>query len=137
MLNEQVRSVNNFFCFNVRKYNRKITWFFDEHLKKLGIRSTQIYLLLALSEGGKSLVQTSENLGMDRSTLSRGFRRLEKIGLIKRIHSEDGRSKIYALTDYGKDMAKKGTVLLQEAQDITVGLLGNERYARLSEDLSL
>lgn len=135
-LSQEMKQIDNFFCFNVRKYNRKTTKFFDEHLKKLGVRSTQIHLLLVLSAGNKNITETSEELGMDRSTLTRGLSPLERIGLIKRLESENHRSKVYALTEYGQDMARQGTVLLQEAEDIIVSRLGNERYTRMVGDLA-
>lgn len=136
-LNKEIKQIDNFFCFNVRKYNRKITKFFDDYLKNLGIRSTQIHLLLVLSSGDKNITKTSDELGMDRSTLTRGLSPLEKIGLIKKIDARDHRSKVYTLTEYGHRTVKKGTLLLQEAQDIIVSRLGNDRYTRMMGDLAL
>jgi DNA-binding MarR family transcriptional regulator len=136
MLNEQVKNVDNFFCFNVRKYSRKTTKFFDEHLKKIGIRSTQIYLLLAISEGNKNITEISEELGLDRTTLTRGLTPLDRLGLIIRRDTGNKLSKVYVLTEYGQAMAQKGSALLQEAQNVFVSHVGNERYKRLAEDLS-
>lgn len=124
---------DDFFCFRLRKHARKVTNFFDMKLKKLGLRSTQVSLLLALSDGDKTITRASEALGMDRSTLTRGIGPLERDGLVKRLGSVDVRQKVYTLTESGKEAARKGSVLLEEAQHMIFA--DNAEYKRIEEVL--
>lgn len=130
-MNDNKRQVDDFFCFRLRKHARKVTRFFDNKLKKIGLKSTQLSLLIALSDGGKSLTLTSEKLGMERTTLTRGLIPLERDGLIKRVYSEDNRAKLYVLTESGKEYAAKGSVMLEEAQNMIFS--GIDDYKRLME----
>ena len=92
-------------------------------------------MLLAISLGGKSLTKISENLGMDRTTLTRGVVPLERDRLIRKVYSSNRRDRVYALTDHGEDIKNRGLILLQEAERIIASKLGSERYERISGDL--
>ena len=66
-------------CFNLRKVTRAVTQFYDRHLEPADIRSTQFNLLLTLSaSAGKTLTEMAEGLVMDRTTLTRNLKPLEK-----------------------------------------------------------
>lgn len=127
------KNVDDFFFFRLRKDSRKITRFLDTKLKNIGLKSTQINLLISLSSGNKCMSQVSKELGMDRTTLIRGLRPLERDGLIEKINTSDLRKSIYGLTGYGEVMSKKGSSLLEEAQCLFI--CGNDRYKALSEVL--
>lgn len=124
-------------CFNLRKISRAVTQFFDRHLELAGIRATQFTLLLSLSSiSGKTLTEMAENLVMDRTTLTRNLKPLERMGFITGVKLSDRRSKAYALTEKGQEVILKGVPLWQKAQSHIVGRLGNERYDRFLEELT-
>ena len=105
-------------CFKMRKASRLTTQFYDKKLKSSGIRITQFTILsfIAISEN-KSLVSLSEELFMDRTTLTRGLDILIKNGLIQQIKSKDSRKKIMKLTDKGYKILDEAIPLWLEAED--------------------
>jgi DNA-binding MarR family transcriptional regulator len=123
-------------CFNMRKVMRAVTQFFDRYLEPADIRSTQFTLLVALSSiNAKTLTEIAENLVMDRTTLTRNLKPLEKLELITTIQPLDKRSKVYVLTDKGKGVVEKAVPLWEEAQHSVVNTLGVERYNNIVKEL--
>lgn len=123
-------------CFNLRKTTRAVTQFFDRHLEAADIRATQFTLLLTLSaSGSKTLTEMAQGLVMDRTTLTRNLKPLEKAGLISTVPLPDKRSKGYVLSEKGISTIQRGIPLWQKAQNHIVHQLGDERYARLLSEL--
>ena len=123
-------------CFNMRKVMRAVTQFFDRHLESANIRSTQFTLLVALSSmNATTLTEIAENLVMDRTTLTRNLKPLEKLELITTMQPLDKRSKAYVLTDKGKDVVMKAVPLWEEAQNSIVNSLGAEKYSHILKEL--
>jgi len=124
-------------CFNLRKVTRAVTQFYDRHLESADIRSTQFTLLLTLtSASGKTLTEMAEGLVMDRTTLTRNLKPIEKAGFITTVKLSDRRTKGYVLTEKGRQAIEKGIPLWKKAQQQIVGQLGEPRYARLLEELN-
>lgn len=123
-------------CFNLRKVTRAVTQFFDRQLESADIRATQFTLLLTLTaSSGKTLTEMAQGLVMDRTTLTRNLKPLEKTGLIMTIPLVDKRTKGYILTEKGKLTIQKALPLWKKAQEHLVGQLGEDRYARLLSEL--
>lgn len=124
------------FCFNLRKVTRAVTQFFDRQLESADIRATQFTLLLTLTASqGKTLTEMAQGLVMDRTTLTRNLKPLEKTGLIMTIPLADKRTKGYILTEKGNLTIQKSLPLWKKAQEHLVGQLGEDRYARLLSEL--
>ena len=125
-------------CFNLRKATRAVTQFFDRHLEPADIRATQFTLLLTLTaSSGQTLTEIAEGLVMDRTTLTRNLKPLEKAALITTAKLPDRRTKGYVLTEKGRMAIEKGIPLWKKAQHQIVGQLGEERYGRLLNELNL
>lgn len=123
-------------CFGLRKVTRAVTQFYDRHLEPADIRATQFTLLIALSSAsGKTLTELAEDLVMDRTTLTRNLKPLEKAGYITIVRLADRRSKGYTLTDRGRQAIDKGIPLWRKAQQQIVGQLGNDRFHKLLNEL--
>lgn len=98
--------------FALKRCSRAITQIYDHSLSSTGIRSTQFNLLMAIATSEtRTLTQLAKILVMDRTTLTRNIKPLEKLALIQSAPSKDKRSKSYSLTE-------KGRVLLSEALPI-------------------
>lgn len=111
-------------CYNLRKASRTITRLYDEFLKPSGIQATQLTILL-----GTKMLQpvTLKRLAkanmMDRTTLSRNLKPLEKKCLVRVEPGQDRRERIVKLTDSGEEVLMKAYPLWEEAQKkITRGL---------------
>lgn len=124
-------------CFNLRKVTRAVTQFYDRHLESAGIRSTQFTLLLTLTSAtGKTLTEMAEGLVMDRTTLTRNLKPIEKAGYITTVKLPDRRTKGYVLTDKGREAIEKGIPLWKKAQHHIVERLSEQRYEKLLDELT-
>ena len=104
-------------CFKMRKASRVITQFYDKKLKPSGIRITQFTILSFIAtHEDRTLISLSEELLMDRTTLTRGLNILLKEGLIKQLKSKDSRKRIMKLTDKGHEALDKAIPLWHEAE---------------------
>src|SRR5215470_6852850 len=61
-------------CFNFRKASRTVTQLFDQILAPIGLRSTQLVILVAAQALGPcGLARLARELVMDRSTITRNI----------------------------------------------------------------
>lgn len=125
-------------CFNLRKATRAVTQYYDHCLEPAGVRATQFTLLVSMaSASARTLTEMASTLVMDRTTLTRNLKPLEKLALIETIEPRDKRSKAYALTEKGREILTKGVPLWQQAQNKTISGLSLERYERLLKELDV
>jgi len=140
-VNEQIdyRNVNpQCSCFNLRRATRAVTQYYDHCLEPAGIRATQFTLLISMaSVSARTLTEMANSLVMDRTTLTRNLKPLEKLGLIETIDARDRRSKAYRLTEHGKETLVKGLPLWQEAQSKLKLGLEEERFKHLLAELDV
>ncbi|MER3446839.1 MAG: MarR family transcriptional regulator [Candidatus Dadabacteria bacterium] len=123
-------------CFNLRKATRAITQLYDESLRPTGLRATQFSLLIAIMIlESVTVTRLAEIAVMDRTTLTRNLRPLEKKGLIKVVSGDDQRTRIVTLTTHGKEVLAKALPLWEKAQARVIKRLGQERWNSLQADL--
>lgn len=123
-------------CFNLRKATRAVTQYYDHCLEPAGIRATQFTLLVSMAcVSAHTLTEMANALVMDRTTLTRNLKPLEKLGLIETIEARDKRSKAYALTQKGRESLAKGVPLWQGAQQRIAAQLGEDRTGHLLIEL--
>ncbi len=138
-VNEQIdyRHVNpKCSCFNLRRATRAVTQYYDHCLEPAGVRATQFTLLVSLaSVSARTLTEMANSLVMDRTTLTRNLKPLEKLGFIQTMEARDRRSKAYGLTALGKETLGKGLPLWEEAQQKLINGLGEERFNHLLAEL--
>src|SRR4051794_32192572 len=76
-------AMENCVCFNLRWVTRAVTQFYDAEMRRHGIRPTQGTILATLSaKESWTMAELSEWLGMERTTLLRNLRPLQRDGLI-------------------------------------------------------
>jgi DNA-binding MarR family transcriptional regulator len=123
-------------CFNLRKATRAITQFYDEMLRPTGLRTTQFSLLVAAEMLGPITVTRLAEMGViDRTTLTRNFKPLEKRGLIEVVLGKDRRTHMVSLTGRGKEALAKALPLWKKAQSRVVKELGQDRWKSLQANL--
>ena len=112
-------------CLQLRKASRVVTQLYDEALRPLGLRSTQLPILFTLAaHGGVSVPDLADSLVLDRTTLIRNLRPLQRRGLIE-VGREDGRrTHSAALTTAGHEAAAAAVPLWAQAQTRVMGELG-------------
>jgi DNA-binding MarR family transcriptional regulator len=129
-------SVENCTCFNLRRVTRVITQCFDAEFRRYGIRITQTPILNALqARSGWSMAEMSDFLGMDRTTLLRNLRPLQREGLIKISGGGQGGHVQLAITDKGRTAIVKLLPAWRSAQEKVVAMLGEKRWSTILGDL--
>jgi DNA-binding MarR family transcriptional regulator len=124
-------------CANLRRASRAVTQVFDEALGPSGLRATQFTLLVTSRLMGESTInELAEKMAMDRTTLSRNLKPLVRSGLLEVRPGEDGRTRLVRLTPAGEHALEEAYPLWQQAQQETVGILGEERHEALLGDVS-
>ena len=129
-------SVENCTCFNLRRVTRVITQCFDAELRKYGIRVTQSPILSALqARSGWSMAELSDWLGMERTTLVRNLRPLQREGLIKISGGGRGGHVELAITAKGRAALSEMLPGWRSAQQRVVATLGPKRWSAILGDL--
>lgn len=123
-------------AYNLRRAARLVTQAFDQALKPAGLKVTQLSLLVAfLLAPGRNLAQLAGWLGMDRTTLSRNLRILQKRGLVEIAPGNDRREQLVRVTPAGKEAVQRAHPLWEQAQGEVVSALGEEKWAAMVKDL--
>ncbi len=119
-------------CFNLRKATRVITQYYDHSMRSLGLRGTQFTILAALSEAESVTISHLANfLMMDRTTLTRNLKPLEKQTFIQIVSGSDQRTRELRLTEKGKKIFKTAHSLWLNAQSEIIAKLGEEKLRKL------
>ena len=124
-------------CYNLRKASRTITRLYDEFLKPSGIQATQLTILL-----GTKILQPvtlkylSKASMMDRTTLSRNLKPLEKNQLVRVEPGQDRRERIVTLTDTGEEVLIKAYPLWEHAHNKIISGLNQKGLNTLLTSLS-
>ncbi|ANN70515.1 hypothetical protein BAU08_03465 [Bordetella bronchialis] len=102
----------------LRKATRSVTRFYDAHLARTGLRSTQYAILsLLANRGSATMAELAAALCMDRATMGHNLRPLERDGLLTiRIGQHDRRARDVALTAQGAALEKQGRAAWRTAQ---------------------
>eukprot|EP01035_Chromulina_nebulosa_P031017 gene31017-41299_t len=90
-------------CISLRKASRKMTALYDEALAPAGVNLAQFSLLRNVRRHGPvSLTRLGEITELDRSTLGRNVKVLERMGLVAASDDADHRKAAVALTEAGR-----------------------------------
>ena len=129
-------SVQNCTCFNVRRAARVITQFFDAEVRRHGLRPTQTPILGALqARDGWGMAALSEWLGMERTTLLRNLRPLERDGLVRARGGGRGGHVELFITKKGRAALANMLPAWRSAQNKVVATLGKDRWSSIMRDL--
>src|SRR3954451_2952 len=118
----------------LRLLNRVVTSFYDEALRPLGLKVSQLNILIVTARLGLARpAQVCEILQLDASTLSRNVKPLQAHGWLEIVPEEDARSQPFRLTAQGKRLIEKAIPAWEEAQRQASELLGDGGIALLDE----
>src|SRR4051812_24655633 len=120
----------------VRKAARALSRIYDQAMAPAGLRGTQFNLLVALSVApGAPLARVAEELGLDRTTLTRNLGPLERDGLVESVPADDRRVRRLRLTARGHDVLADALPRWERAQREVVAALGKTRWRDLMDGL--
>jgi DNA-binding MarR family transcriptional regulator len=124
-------------CLAVRQAARYVTQFYDRHLAAVKLRTTQYGILARLKrQGPMSINALAAELVMDRTTLGRNIRPLERDSLVAiKSDPSDGRSRILQLTRTGDARFRRAQKRWAEAQRRFERAYGGRQALQLRENL--
>ena len=129
-------AVENCVCFNLRWVTRKVTQFYDAEMRRHGIRPTQGTILVSLNARENwNMADLSDWLGMDRTTLVRNLRPLQRDGLVKAVGGGRGNRVELAITSKGRKQIERLAPAWKSAQTAAVKTLGKKRWSAILSDL--
>lgn len=104
-------------CFYLRRAARLVTRQYAETMKSTGLKSGQFSILATLSHRGtQTITDLADRMGLERTSLSRTLRPLEKDGLVSISEEGEKRRRFVELTKQGRATYKKALPLWNEAQ---------------------
>jgi len=124
------------YCTTLRAASRRLAATYDAALLPLGLNVAQYALLRRVQKlETASLTQLGELLELDRSTVGRNVRVLERSGLLRMGRGEDQREATVALTKRGTQTLAAAVPLWSECQRELESRLGREPLQMLRETL--
>jgi DNA-binding MarR family transcriptional regulator len=111
----------------LRSLNRVVTNLYDDELRPLGLKTSQLNILIATATLGLARpARVCEILQLDASTLSRNVERMRTNGWLEVVPGEDARKQPFRLTPSGKRLIEKAFPAWKKAQRAASQLLGDE-----------
>src|SRR6266513_2493726 len=118
----------------LRMLNRVITNIYDDALRPLDLKVSQMSILVAAAKMGTARpIEVCEHLHLDVSTLSRNVERMKTRGWLEVVPDEDGRSQPFQLTDRGRKLLEKAVPAWSEAQQQVKKALGDGFAEQLNQ----
>jgi DNA-binding MarR family transcriptional regulator len=118
---------SNCIAVRLRLLNRVVTNLYDDALRPLGLKVSQLNILIVVAKLGLARpAQVCELLQLDTSTLSRNVERMRENGWLEIVPEEDGRMHPFRLTPHGSALLEKAIPAWEEGQRRATELLGDE-----------
>jgi DNA-binding MarR family transcriptional regulator len=124
-------------CHKVRMAARAVTRAYDDALRPVGLRATQLSVLVAVAiDGAMSITELANFIGMDRSTLTRNLAPLAERGLISLGAEGWRRSRRLVITKKGRTCMEAAVPIWQQAQAALKRKIGERRWSDLHAQLN-
>jgi len=119
-------------CGSFRRTSRALTQFYEQALRPIGLRATQLTVLQVLSRAGEvSQGRLGEMLAMDSTTLTRTLGIMRRYGWIAERRGEDQRERWLRLSKAGEKQLNRATLAWEKVQSRLRKQLGDEAWKNL------
>ena len=115
----------------VRRLARRMTAFYEQHLRSTGLKLSQYSVLANLSREPQSLLQLAARLELDRTTLTRSLKTLAANGWVAEVDGADARQRLLVLTAAGEHFRKQARASWKSAQSALDRRLGRDFVSKL------
>ncbi|HTJ94070.1 MAG TPA: MarR family winged helix-turn-helix transcriptional regulator [Pararobbsia sp.] len=124
-------------CFALRQAARYVTQLYERHLAPVGLTAAQFSLLAKLARRGDwTMVELAESMVMDRTTLVRAMKPLQRDDLIVTgSAAHDTRTHVFNLSDAGRKKFGEARELWRVAQTEFEDTYGESRAKALRKEL--
>lgn len=120
------------YCAILRQAARKVTAVYDTALEPFGINLAQYSLLRTIERAAPlSLTRLGRLVELDRSTVGRNVRLIERLGLVQLAAGADQREATVALTEAGQALLARAEPAWRGAQAQVEARLGTETAGQL------
>jgi DNA-binding MarR family transcriptional regulator len=124
----------NCIAVRLRSLNRVVTNLYDDALRPLGLKISQLNILVVTAKLGVAQpAKVCEILQLDTSTLSRNVERMRAKGWLEIIPGEDARTQPFRLTVQGRRLLEKAVPVWEQAQRQAGELLGKDGVVFLAK----
>ena len=122
--------------FNFRRTARAVTRMYDAALQESGMRSTQWAILVSIAKSQPVAIgAVSDVLVVDRTTLTRSLRLLEREGLLTISKRSTMRQRFLSLTEKGEDALRRSLPAWRKAHQRFVDTVGSQYWIDLRNEL--
>lgn len=116
----------------MRLLNRVVTNVYDEALRPLGVKVSQLNILVAAAKLGLARpADICRILRLDTSTLSRNVERMKAKGWLENVVEDDRRVQPFRLTAKGRGLLQRAKPAWDRAQQHVKQLIGDETAAAI------
>lgn len=136
---QQVGVMRETHCYRIllNRASRKVSALYDEALAPLGVSIAQFNLIrVIISMEPVSVTDLATFVELERSTVGRNGRVLERLGLVKMSHGSDQREALFSLTEKGHEVLKRGLPLWDSVQHGIEENLGADKARQLQRLLA-
>jgi len=124
-------------CMNLRKSARQVAQFYDRELQGSGLRIAQFVMLTTVRHLGPiSITKLADHMGMERTTLTRNLKLLERDGYAEMHPGEDARTRIVTITKKGLVAVDDAIPFWEVAQTKFLKAFGTRRWRAMLKELS-
>lgn len=121
-------------CTRLRRAAHAVTRLYDEALAKSGLSVAQFSLMRTISRLEQPYISTlADATGLDRSTLGRNLRPLEKAGLVAFAQGDDARTRLVRLSHKGRRTLDGAIPRWQLAQKQLGAAIGDKQLTALEK----
>ena len=119
-------------CGSLRRTSRALTQMYEEALRPLRLRATQLTILQVLARAGEvSQGQLGEMLAMDSTSLTRTLAIMRRAGWVSEQRGEDRRERRIRLSSAGKSKLRRALPVWEKVQSRLRRKLGKQEWASL------
>ena len=130
-------SITSCNCFAIRQATRFVSQLYERHYARAGITAAQFSLLVYIAEAGRAgMAEMAEAMVMDRTTLVRALKPLERDGLVvSEAEGKGSRKLLLMLSANGQRKLSEAVECWHAAQAEYEALVGAERADELRQML--
>ena len=124
----------NCIAVRLRLLNRGITNLYDDALRPLGLKVSQLNVLVVAAKLDLARpAEVCDLLQLDTSTLSRNVERMRTKGWLEVVPGRDARTQPFRLTAQGRKLLERAVPAWEQAQQKAGELLGEDGVALLTK----
>jgi DNA-binding MarR family transcriptional regulator len=128
---------HNCIAVKLRLLNRVVTNLYDDALRPLGLKVSQLNILVVTAKLGLAQpAKVCDILHLDTSTLSRNVERMRARDWLEVVPGEDARTQPFRLTSQGQNLLERAVPAWEKAQSQATKFLGEDGVALLSKTAS-